>query len=60
MFVTLIMTKERQDDLVPTGSFATVIDLTDEPEKAVFVNRLTGCGNAFWRTLERRDETETR
>ena len=56
MFVTLIMTEERQDDLAPVGSFATVIDLTDKPEKTVFVNRFTSCGNAFWRTLEKKND----
>ncbi len=58
MFVALIMTEERQNDLAPKGSFATVIDLTDGPTKAMFVNRFTGCGNAFWRTLEKQRNEE--
>lgn len=54
MFVTLLITEERQDALVqclPAGSRTAGIDLSDEPEKDVFLNRFAGMGHAAWRAL---------
>ena len=56
MHILIIATEERLNPLdhkFPEGTRVTEINLADKPDKGVFIDRFTGAGAAFYRSLER-------